>query len=63
MAMGFNRVILIGNLTRDPELRYTPSGVAVCDLSLAVSSTRGKGADRKEGAWGKPAASRPQACW
>ena len=48
MAMGFNRVILIGNLTRDPELRYTPSGVAVCDLSLAVSSTRGKGADRKE---------------
>jgi len=32
-----NRVILAGNLTRDPELRYIPSGVAVADLGLAVS--------------------------
>lgn len=32
-----NRVILIGNLTRDPELRYTPSGVPVCKLGLAVN--------------------------
>ncbi len=32
-----NKVILIGNLTRDPELRYTPSGTAVCDLGLAVN--------------------------
>ena len=32
-----NRVILIGNLTRDPELRYTPSGVPVCTLRLAVN--------------------------
>lgn len=32
-----NRVILIGNLTRDPELRYTPSGVPVCRLGLAVN--------------------------
>jgi single-strand DNA-binding protein len=31
-----NRVILIGRLTRDPELRYTPSGVAVTQFSLAV---------------------------
>lgn len=31
-----NRVILIGRLTRDPELRYTPSGVAVTTFSLAV---------------------------
>jgi single-strand DNA-binding protein len=31
-----NKVILIGRLTRDPELRYTPSGVAVCDLGIAV---------------------------
>jgi single-strand DNA-binding protein len=31
-----NRVILIGRLTRDPELRYTPSGVAVTSFSLAV---------------------------
>jgi single-strand DNA-binding protein len=34
---GLNSVILIGNLTRDPELRYTPSGVPVCTLRLAVS--------------------------
>lgn len=31
-----NRVILIGRLTRDPELRYTPSGVATCQFTLAV---------------------------
>lgn len=33
----YNRVILVGNLTRDPELRYTPSGTAVCDVGLAVN--------------------------
>lgn len=33
----FNKVILAGNLTRDPELRYTPKGTAVCELSIAVS--------------------------
>ena len=27
-----NRVVLVGNLTRDPELRHTPSGMAVCSL-------------------------------
>lgn len=32
----FNRVILIGRLTRDPELRYTPNGVAVASFTLAV---------------------------
>jgi len=32
-----NKVFLIGNLTRDPELRYTPSGVAVTNLGLAVN--------------------------
>ncbi|MGI6413460.1 MAG: single-stranded DNA-binding protein [Syntrophomonadaceae bacterium] len=32
-----NRVILIGRLTRDPELRYTPNGTAVCSFTLAVS--------------------------
>lgn len=31
-----NRVVLIGRLTRDPELRYTPSGVATCTFTLAV---------------------------
>lgn len=33
----FNKVILMGRLTRDPELRYTPGGNAVCSLGLAVS--------------------------
>jgi len=32
-----NKVLLIGNLTRDPEVRYTPKGTAVADLGLAVS--------------------------
>lgn len=32
-----NKILLIGNLTRDPELRYTPSGVAVTNLRLAVN--------------------------
>jgi single-strand DNA-binding protein len=33
----FNKVILMGNLTRDPEVRYTPSGTAVSDVGLAVN--------------------------
>ena len=33
-----NRVILVGNLTRDPELRHTPSGTAVCKLRVAVNT-------------------------
>ncbi len=33
----FNRVVLMGNLTRDPELRYIPSGTAVSDIGLAVN--------------------------
>jgi len=32
-----NKVLLLGRLTRDPELRYTPNGTAVCDLGIAVS--------------------------
>jgi single-strand DNA-binding protein len=35
----YNRVILIGNLTRDPEVRYIPSGTAVSELGLAVNRT------------------------
>ena len=35
----FNKVILMGNLTRDPELRYTPKGTAVANLGLAVNRT------------------------
>ncbi|HSC72751.1 MAG TPA: single-stranded DNA-binding protein [Gaiellaceae bacterium] len=43
-----NRVVLVGNLTKDPELRHTPSGTAVCKLRLAVN-TRQKDAS---GNWG-----------
>jgi single-strand DNA-binding protein len=35
-----NRVILLGNLTRDPEIRYLPSGMAVCDAGVAVNDKR-----------------------
>jgi single-strand DNA-binding protein len=37
MARSLNKAILIGNLTRDPELRYTPQGNAVCTLGLATN--------------------------
>jgi single-strand DNA-binding protein len=40
MAASINRVVLVGNLTRDPELRHTPSGMPVCSLRLAVNSRR-----------------------
>lgn len=33
----FNKVILLGNLTRDPDMRYTPSGSPVCNFDLAVN--------------------------
>ncbi|MDE6432539.1 MAG: single-stranded DNA-binding protein [Opitutales bacterium] len=33
----FNKVILVGNLTRDPEIRVTPSGVSICKFGMAVS--------------------------
>lgn len=35
----YNKVILVGNLTRDPELRYTPKGMAIAKLGLAVNRT------------------------
>ena len=45
----YNRVILIGNLTKDPELRYTPSGTPVANLRLAVNSSfKGQDGQRKE---------------
>ena len=37
MARSLNKVVLIGNLTRDPELRYTPQGTAVCTFGLATN--------------------------
>lgn len=44
MARSFNQVILMGNLTRDPELRTTPNGQSVCSFSLALNRSY-KGAD------------------
>jgi single-strand DNA-binding protein len=49
MAASVNRVVLVGNLTKDPELRHTPSGMPVCSLRIAVNS-RQKQAD---GQWGE----------
>ncbi len=62
MAKGFNKVILMGNLTRDVEVRTTPSGQNVANFSLAVSRSfkdqSGQTQDRTSFincvAWGKP---------
>ena len=44
-----NKVILLGNLTRDPELRYAPNGTPVARFGLAVNTSRaGQGDERKE---------------
>lgn len=59
----FNKVILIGNLTRDPELRYTPKGTAVAKIGLAVNRTwKSESGETKEevtfvdvDAWGRQA--------
>src|SRR5580693_4113576 len=59
----FNRVIIAGNLTRDPELRYTPKGTAVVGISLAVNRTwKSESGESKEEvsfieveAWGRQA--------
>ncbi len=61
MAKGFNKVILMGNLTRDPEVRNTPSGQSVASFGLAVNRTwRGADGNQQESvsyidcvAWGK----------
>jgi single-strand DNA-binding protein len=60
---GVNKVILIGNVGKDPELRYTPSGQAVCDVRLATNENwtdkQGQKQERTEWhsvvLWGKPA--------
>lgn len=48
MAGDINRVILIGRLTRDPELRYTPSGTAVASFSIANNRTYAVAGEKKE---------------
>jgi single-strand DNA-binding protein len=63
MAGNFNKVLLLGNLTRDPELRYTPSNMAVTTLGVAVNRRyKGQDGEMKEevtfvdcDAWGRTA--------
>lgn len=59
----YNKVMLIGNLTRDPQLRYTPSQMAVCEFGLAVNRRRRSSSGEQQEevcfvditAWGKQA--------
>lgn len=44
----FNKVILMGNLTRDPEMRYTPNGTAVTTLGLAINRRYRQGEEQRE---------------
>ncbi|MFQ5543000.1 MAG: single-stranded DNA-binding protein [Nitrospiria bacterium] len=44
----FNKVILIGNLTKDPEVRYTPSGTSVCNFGLAVNHRYKQGEETRD---------------
>lgn len=49
-----NKVILVGNLGRDPEVRYSPDGAAICNLSLATTSSwkdKSSGEKREETEW------------
>jgi single-strand DNA-binding protein len=63
MAASLNKVLLLGNLTRDPELRYVPSGTAVANFSIAVNrSYKDSTGEKKEDTsfirivvWGKMA--------
>ena len=45
--MSFNKIIVVGNLGRDPELRYTPQGTAVCSFTMATN-------ERRKGQAGEP---------
>ncbi len=51
--MTLNKVLLIGNLGSDPEMRYTPNGAAVCEFRMAVNRryTTGDGEQREETDW------------
>jgi single-strand DNA-binding protein len=44
----FNKIILIGNLTKDPEVRYTPQGTSVCNFAIAVNRKYKQGDELKE---------------
>jgi single-strand DNA-binding protein len=46
--VSFNKVILLGNLTRDPEVRYTPNGTAVANFAIAVNRRYKQGDETKD---------------
>ena len=48
MSNDLNRVVLVGRMVRDPELRYTPAGAAVCSFSLANGKSYTQGSEKKE---------------
>jgi single-strand DNA-binding protein len=54
-----NKVFLLGNVTRDPELRYIQSGTAVLDLGLAVN----RRTKQQDGSWGEEATFLDVTCW
>src|SRR6185295_16796220 len=53
MARGVNKVILVGNLGNDPEVKYTQGGMAICTISLATTSVRKdmEGANQERTEW------------
>jgi single-strand DNA-binding protein len=48
MSASFNSVVLLGNVTRDPEIRHTPQGTAIAEFSLAINRTFTSGGQKKE---------------
>jgi len=46
--MSYQQIIIVGNVGRDPELKYLPSGVPVCNFTVAVNEVRGQGEARTE---------------
>ncbi len=46
--MSYQQIIIVGNVGRDPELKYLPSGVPVCNFTVAVNERWGTGDDKKE---------------
>ncbi len=61
---GFAQTIIVGNVGRDPQLKYTQSGVAVCDFSVAVTRRLGKsdsGEQREKTTWYRVTVWRQQA--
>ncbi len=57
---GFSQTIIVGNVGRDPELKYTQSGIPVCDFSVAVTRRFGK---TESGEWKEKTTWHRVTCW